>query len=83
MKVVTNGSKIFNCSCGKQCKSLKGLKAHQRSCRTTQGLHGNLLEELDNDFNENEAECEEDIEFATSSNICSEVNAKADLKLGI
>ena len=83
MKVVTNGSKIVNCSCGKQCKGLKGLKAHQHSCRTIQGLHGNLLEELDNDFNENEAECAEDIEFPTPSNICSDVNAKADLKLGI
>jgi len=61
MKVVTNGSKIVNCSCGKQCKGLKGLKAHQRSSRTIQGLHGNLFEELDNDFNKNEAECDEDI----------------------
>jgi len=83
MKVVTNGSKIVNCSCGKQCKGLKGLKAQQRSCRTIQGLHGNLIEELDNDFNENEAESAEDIEIPTSSNICSKVNAKADLKLGI
>ena len=53
MKVVTNGSKMVNCSCGKQCKGLKGLKAHRRSCRTIQGLHGNLLEELDNDVKEN------------------------------
>ena len=34
-------------------------------------------------FKENKAECAEDIEFATSSNIYSKVNAKADLKLGI
>ena len=70
MKVVTNDSKIVNCSCGKQCKGLSGLKAHQRSCRTIQGLHGNFLEEFDNDFNENEVECVEDIEFPTPSNTC-------------
>ena len=78
MKVVTNGSKIVNCSCGKQCKGLQGQR-----CRTIQGLHGNLLEEFDSDFKENEAECVEDIKIPTSSNICTEVNAKADLKLGI
>ena len=37
IKVVTNGSKNVNCSCGQQCKGLKGLKA-QRSCRIIQGL---------------------------------------------
>ena len=83
MKVVTNGCKIVNCSFGKQCEGFKGLKAHQRSCWTIQGLHGNLPEELDNDFKENDAECVEVIEILIPSIICSDVKAKADLKLGI
>ena len=34
------------CCCGKKCKGLRGLKNHQRSCRTIRGLNGNLFNEL-------------------------------------
>ena len=83
IKVVTNGCKNVNCSCGKQCKGLKGIKAHQRLCRIIQGLHGNLLYDLDNEIEETEAENVEEVETPTSFNICPEVIAKADLKQGI
>ena len=83
IKVVTNGCKNVNYSCRKQCKGRKGLKAHQRSCRIIQGLHGNLLYDLDYKIEETDAENVEEVELPTSFNICSEVNAKADLKQGI
>ena len=47
MPVITNGDKDVKCTCGKQCKGLKGLKARQRSCRVIQGLHENLIADLD------------------------------------
>ena len=47
MPVITNGDKDVKCTCGKQCKGLKGLKAHQRSCRVIQGLHENLIADFD------------------------------------
>ena len=33
-----------NCSCGKMCHGLKGLKMHQRSCRVIKGLAGETFE---------------------------------------
>ena len=47
MPVITNGNKEVKCTCGKHCKGLKGLKAHQRSCRIILGLHENLRNDLD------------------------------------
>ena len=47
MPVITNGDKDVKCTCGKQCKGLKGLKAHQCSCRVIQGIHENLMAHLD------------------------------------
>ena len=34
------------CCSGKKFKGLRGLKSHQRSCRTIRGLNGNLFNEL-------------------------------------
>ena len=34
------------CCCGIKCKGLRGLKSHQRSCRASRGLNGNLFNEL-------------------------------------
>ena len=39
MSVITNGNKEVKFTCGKHCKGLKGLKAHQSSYRIIQGLH--------------------------------------------
>ena len=33
-----------NCSCGKMCNGLKGLKMHQRSCRVIKGLAAEAFE---------------------------------------
>ena len=40
------------CSCGQKCKGLRGLKAHQRSCRVINGLPAELLEDLEKDGND-------------------------------
>ena len=50
--VITNSDKNVKRTCGKQCKGLKGLKAHQRSCRVIQGLHENLITDIDEDIYE-------------------------------
>ena len=34
------------CCCGKKCKGQRGLKSHQRFCRTIRGLNGNIFNEL-------------------------------------
>ena len=40
------------CSCGKQCKGLRGLKAHKRSCRVIKSMSDNSVDNLENDYNE-------------------------------
>ena len=47
MHVIANGNKEVKYTCGTHCKGLKGLKAHQRSCRIIQRLHENLRNDLD------------------------------------
>ena len=42
----------ISCSCGKQCKGLRGLKAHQRSCRVIKPVSDNFADNLANDCNE-------------------------------
>ena len=41
-RVVIANSQEIACCCGKKCKGMKGLKMHQRSCRTLHGLNDNL-----------------------------------------
>ena len=36
----------IKCACGKKCKGLRGLKAHQRSCRTIKTLCNEVLDDL-------------------------------------
>ena len=44
---------IVKCCCGKQCNGLRGLKAHQRSCRTLFGLQKDILEGIEYNQSEN------------------------------
>ena len=46
---ITNNRSISNveyisCSCGKRCKGLRGLKAHQRSCRVIKSMSDNIVD---------------------------------------
>ena len=36
--ILMTNIEYISCSCGKQCKSLHGLKAHQRSCRINKSM---------------------------------------------
>ena len=36
----------IKCACGKKCKDLRGLKVHQRSCRTIKTLCNEVLDDL-------------------------------------
>ena len=54
MPVITNSDKNVKCTCGEQCKGLKGLQAHQRSCRLIQGIHENLITYLEEGIYEDE-----------------------------
>ena len=53
--VIANSQEI-TCCCGKERKGMKGLKMHQRSCRTLHGLNDNLNAKLLEDILENTKE---------------------------
>ena len=42
----------ISCSCGRRCKGLHDLKAHQRSCRVAKSMSDNIVDNLENDYNE-------------------------------
>ena len=42
----------ISCSCGKQCKGLRGLKAHQRLCRIMKSVSANFVDNVENDYKE-------------------------------
>jgi len=44
MKLNILVSYLINCSCGKMCNGLKGLKMYQRSFRVIKGLAGETFE---------------------------------------
>ena len=43
-------SHMIKCICGKQCKGLRGIKAHQRTCRTIKTLNAEVIKD-DDGFN--------------------------------
>ena len=42
----------ISCSCGQQCKGLRGLKAHPRLCRVMKSVGDNFVDNLENDYKE-------------------------------
>ena len=60
---------------GKKCKGLRGLKAHQRSCRTIKTLCNEVLDDLNSNNRTDQQE-----EITIDENI---VNEHANLKTGI
>ena len=70
----TNTS-IVKCCCGKQCKGLRGLKAHQRSCRTLFDLQKDILEDIEYNQSENNDVSDIDIE--------NQINSLPDVKAGV
>ena len=68
----TNTS-IVKCCCGKQCKGLGGLKAHQISCRTLFGLQKESLEGIE--YNQSENNDVSVIDIENQINSLPEVNA--------
>ena len=65
----------IKCACGKKCKGLRGLKAHQRSCRTIKTLCNEVLDDLNSNNHTDQQE-----EITIDENI---VNKHANLKTGI
>ena len=53
------------CCCGKKCKGHRGLKMHQRSCRTIHGLNGDSNTIHNNHSPENESIDNENIDVGT------------------
>ena len=50
MRHPVNTSNNIKCCCGKDCKGIRGLKMHQRSCRVMQGLDDELCEKLQDEI---------------------------------
>ena len=42
----------ISCSCGKRYKGLRGLKARQRSFRNIKSMSDNIVDNVENDYNE-------------------------------
>ena len=42
----------ISCSCGKRYKDLRGLKARQRSFRNIKSMSDNIVDNVENDYNE-------------------------------
>ena len=42
----------ISCSCGKRCKGLRGLKWYQRSRRVIKSTSDNIVDNLEDDYNE-------------------------------
>ena len=54
-RLLSSNSEI-SCVCGKVCKSNRGLKTHQRACRTIRGLNRELTNALHSYDHDNEDE---------------------------
>ena len=51
----SSSSNLISCICGKQCKGLRGLKAHHRSCRIIRYFNKDIVNELNSqDTNEDD-----------------------------
>ena len=77
-------SHTVECSCGKKCKGMRGLKMHQRSCRVLQGLTDNLLHDLEREITNSSADvpttCEE---TQMDRSMQTEISMESYLQLGI
>ena len=51
--ITTGNYSLIKCNCGKKCKGLRGLKAHQRSCRVIEKLNGDLYDVIDEEEENN------------------------------
>ena len=62
---------IVKCCCGKQCKGLCGLKAHQRSCHILFGLQNDILEGIEYNQSENNDVSDTDSYFKSTLPVSS------------
>ena len=72
---------VVKCSCGKECKGIKGLKVHQRRCHVIE--HMEEEDQLPEFENSNIGSCEHfnnDL-YVLSFDLSSTVNIKAGIKL--
>ena len=73
---VQPNTKAILCSCGKPCKGLRGLKAHQRSCRTIKSLNDDILKDLEENYDET-------ISLPDEANLERVLNENPSLKPGV
>ena len=52
----SNISSNMKCACGKNCKGLKGLKSHQRTCKTIKSISDKNYSNCDDEIQHNESE---------------------------
>ena len=72
----------IHCSCGKKCKGLRGLKAHQRSCRVIKSMSDNFVDNLNNYYNE--LNDENNIDNNIENNLIDDnMNESPSLKYGV
>ena len=79
-------SHTVECSCGKKCKGIRGLKIHQRSCRVLQGLNDNLLQDLQREITNSSADVsttgeETQMDRSMQTEISTESYLKPGMKL--
>ena len=72
---ISRSTDLISCVCGKQCKGLKGFKAHHWSCKTIKSFDKEIVNDLNSqDINK------EHIDF--DSDVCRKTpSLKTDIKL--
>ena len=59
---ISRSTDLISCICGKQCKGLKGLKAHHRSCKTIKSFGKEIVNDLNSqDINEAHIDIDSDV----------------------
>ena len=74
----TTNTHEVKCVCGKVCKGIRGIRSHQRSCRTIKGINKDILDNIERNRAEN---YEPDIDPETINDINE--NENPTLKAGV
>ena len=78
---VANVTNVVKCSCGKECKGVKGLKMHQRTCRVIEHMEEeDQPPEFENSNIGSREHFNNDL-YVLSFDLSSTVNIKAGIKL--
>ncbi|KXJ07397.1 hypothetical protein AC249_AIPGENE12732 [Exaiptasia diaphana] len=74
---------IIKCCCGKNCKGIRGLKSHQRSCRVIHGLNDDLRADIEEQLNDDFIDSTNGTDHVSFIDDLTVENSNPDIKKGI